>query len=108
ERARLAREGQELTSAVREARARVRDAMDRLKKGEAGRDTLRDVERAVNASAAEIAVGGRVDAALHGDPGGRILREEDLAPGTIVFVPKLRAHAEVRSVGPRGQVQVAA
>ncbi|HVU02628.1 MAG TPA: Smr/MutS family protein [Polyangiaceae bacterium] len=105
ERARLAREGQDLTLAVKQARATLRDAMDRLKKGE----SPKDVERSVNEAAREVALGGRLETALRSDAAPRIvLREGDLAPGDVVWVEKLRAHAEVLEAPQKGQVRVAA
>jgi DNA mismatch repair protein MutS2 len=109
ERARLAREGHELTTAVRQARAQLRDATDRLKKGGGDRNELRDIERAVNASAGEVAVGGRIESALRGEQeAGPLLREADIVPGKTVFVPKLRTHAQIMEVPVRGQVRIAA
>jgi DNA mismatch repair protein MutS2 len=109
ERARLAREGHELTTAVRQARAQLRDATDRLKKGGGDRSELRDIERAVNASAGEVAVGGRIEAALRGQQDDETpLTEAEILPGKTVFVPKLRTHAQILEAPVRGQVRVAA
>jgi DNA mismatch repair protein MutS2 len=109
ERARLAREGHDLTAAVREARARLRDATERLKKGDGNRDSLRDIERAVNASAGEVAVGSRIETALRGEQDeGAAPTEAQLAPGDSVFVRKLRTHGIVLEPPARGQVRVSA
>jgi DNA mismatch repair protein MutS2 len=109
ERARLAREGHELTAAVREARARLRDATDRLKQGGGDRGELRAIERAVNASAGEVAVGGRIETALRGERDeGAAPTEAQLAPGDTVFVRKLRTHGIVLESPARGQVRVSA
>ncbi|HEX7671694.1 MAG TPA: Smr/MutS family protein [Polyangiaceae bacterium] len=109
ERARLAREGHELTTAVRQARAQLRDATDRLKKGDgSNKNDLRDIERAVNTSAGEVAVGGRIETALRGEQDDGRLKAADVVPGLTVFVPKLRTHAQILEAPVRGQVRIAA
>jgi DNA mismatch repair protein MutS2 len=108
ERARLAREGHELTTAVRTARAQLKDATDRLKKGGGDLNALRDIERAVNASAGEVAVGGRIETALRGEQDDGRLEEAAVVPGMTVFVPKLRTHARILEAPTRGQVRVTA
>jgi len=110
ERARLVREGTDLSSAVREARALLRNATARLKKEGLTVEELRATEKEVNAAAREIAVGGRVEQATRKEvaapAGARAARE--LSPGDVVFVKKLGTKAEVLEPPSRGEVRVAA
>jgi DNA mismatch repair protein MutS2 len=108
ERARLAREGSELTARVREARDKLRDATTRLSKGEVDRDELRAIEKAVNAAGREVALGSALDTTLRGAPKAEAPKPESIAVGTTVYVPKLHANAEVIEAPARGQVRVAA
>jgi DNA mismatch repair protein MutS2 len=109
ERARLAREGSELTARVREARDQLRDATSRLKKGELDRDALRDIERTVNAAGREVALGSALQTTLQDSTKSAALGPEArLAAGDTVFVPKLRTNAEVLEAPSRGQIRVAA
>ena len=109
EKARLARESAELTAAVREARTKLRTATDRLGQTDVGKDELRRLEKDVNAAAGEVALGSKVDTALHaGGAQQPAPAEKTLAVGDKVYVPKLRTHAEVLETPSRGQVRVAA
>jgi DNA mismatch repair protein MutS2 len=108
ERARLAREGSELTARVREARDQLRDATSRLKKGELDREALRGIERTVNAAGREVALGSALQTTLQEKSGAALGPEARLAAGDTVFVPKLRANAEVLEAPSRGQIKVAA
>lgn len=110
ERARLAREGSELTARVREARDQLREATSRLKKGEIDRGALRDIEKTVNAAGREVALGSALQTTLHEarESSGALHPETRLVAGDTVFVPKLRANAEVLEAPSRGQVRVAA
>lgn len=110
ERARLAREATDLSSAVRDARALLRSVTARLKKDDLTRDELREAEKEVNAAAREAALGGRVEQALRRDAeapkGARA--PQNLSPGNFVFVKKLGTRAEVLEAPSRGEVRVAA
>jgi DNA mismatch repair protein MutS2 len=109
ERARLARESNELTAAVRDARARLRTASERLGKSDVGRDELRRLEKDVNAAAGEVALGSRVDGALHAGPPSAVPKlTSPISPGDTVYLSKLRTHAEVLEAPSRGMVKVAA
>jgi DNA mismatch repair protein MutS2 len=108
ERARLAREGSELTARVREARDQLRDATTRLKKGDIDREALRTIERAVNAAGREVAVGSALETTLRGAAKGAAADPARLTVGATVFVPKLRTNAEIIEAPARGQVRVAA
>lgn len=109
EKARLARESSELTAAVRDARQKLRAASERLGQTDVGKDELRRLEKDVNAAAGEVALGSKVDAALHASGASQARApERALAVGEKVYVPKLRTHAEVLEAPSRGQVRVAA
>jgi DNA mismatch repair protein MutS2 len=111
ERARLVREAGDLSSAVRDARALLRNATARLKKENLSRDELRDLAGDINAAAREGAVGGPVEQATRKEvkpPSGARVPSRDLAPGDVVLVKKLGAKAEVLEVPSRGEVRVAA
>lgn len=108
ERARLVREGTDLSSAVRDARALLRNATARLKKEDLTAEELRATEKEINTAARETAVGGRVEQATRKDvaapAGARAPRE--LSPGDVVFVKKLGTKAEVLEAPSRGEVRV--
>jgi DNA mismatch repair protein MutS2 len=108
ERARLAREGSELTAKVREARDQLRDATARLKKGDVDRDALREIEKAVNAAGREVALGSSLETTLRGGTKTAVADPASLTVGSTVFVPKLRTHAEIIEAPSRGQVRVSA
>jgi DNA mismatch repair protein MutS2 len=113
EKARLARESSELSAAVRDARTRLRTATDRLGQSDLGREELRRLEKDVNSAAGQVALGSKVDTALHASSAlhagtAPAAQERPIVVGDKVYVAKLRTHAEVIEAPSRGQLRVAA
>jgi DNA mismatch repair protein MutS2 len=94
---------------VRRAREELRAAQARLRSGRADEAALRAVSKAIDSVAHKTSIGGELeprsqDAALDRpavDP-------KDIRVGTRIYVPRIRAEAEVVEVGPSGQLRVAA
>jgi len=112
ERSRLVEQARELTTAVRQARAQLRDAQKRLERRDGSRDELKEIEREVSAAAKHIAIGSALQSATRKEPSGgsgrRPLRASDLVVGALVFVERLGARAQVLSPPQKGHVKVAA
>jgi len=110
EKTRLEGERRELVSAVREARASLRNATERLNKGDVGRDELREVAKSVNRAASAGALGSALHESLDGGSAksGPAIVASELKPGDVVTVPRLGLRAEVLEAPVRGQVRIAA
>ncbi|MEI7891790.1 MAG: Smr/MutS family protein [Myxococcales bacterium] len=106
EKQRLSREGEELMERLRRARDDLRVAQGKLKKPTAER--LVEAERLVNRVAADVAVGGALESAVLGRD--EVVREpvRELRRGMRVWVPRLRAEAEVIERVSEQMVRVAA
>lgn len=109
EQAAITREGAELLQSVRRAREDLRAAQARLRGKQLDEAALREAAKRIDAVAQKTAIGGELE------PKGRAEAAErpPLDPGMIrvgarVFVPRLRAEAEVVEVLAGGQVRVAA
>src|SRR6202034_2886902 len=110
EKALLSREGEELLAKLRRAKDDVREAQARLrnKKDDAG---VREVAKFVEQIASDVAIGGALESAAWNETSAK--GHEPLSPGEIrrgarVYVPRLRAEADVIDVLPDGNVRVAA
>ncbi len=113
ERERLSREGAELMTLLRKAREELREAEAKMRRKKLTEQELREAERAVQGVAAQVSVTGPIGRALEttkgpAGPSRRAAREEDVAPGARVFVPRLNSHVEVLERAGRDQVRVAA
>ncbi|HEU4405171.1 MAG TPA: Smr/MutS family protein [Polyangiaceae bacterium] len=98
-----------LRAEVRGARETLRGAQAALRARPADPGRLRDAARAVDAVAAKVALGGALDpGARAADDEAAPASAEDLRPGARVYVPRLRAEAEVVEALPSGKVRVAA
>ena len=97
-------EVEKLRSAVRRAREDLRQAR-RLLKRRQDEPTTRDVKRRIEAAAKVVAehTRDRTD-----EPVGQPAEAKDLKPGVKVYVPKLRAEAEILEPPRKGSVRVAA
>ncbi len=108
----LEKEAEALFQGVRRAREDLRAAQARLRarKLEAA-DELRETERLVDSVGRKLAIGGELSELVNKpEPlrGEAIESETPLARGTKVWVPRLRAEAEVVAVQGDGQLRVAA
>jgi len=110
ERRALSEEGRDLMERLRRAREDLRAAQARLRAKKIEPQALREAERAVERVAGEVAIGGPLEpAATKVQDGPREpVRAPDLRKGARVWVPRLRAEAEVVEVTAGGQVRVAA
>jgi len=110
----LSEEAAELMDRLRRARDDLRDARARLRSRKVDADGLREAERAIERVAGEVAIGGPLGRLVAGgdtgvDEGQREpVRAPDLRRGARVWVPRLRAEADVVEVLGDGGVRLAA
>lgn len=97
EKAQLSREGQELVARLQRAKEDVRAAQAKLRAKKPDEAAVREAARALDRVASEVAIGGalegavaRVDEAPRAD-----VRVGELRKGLRVWVPRLRAEADV-------------
>ncbi len=110
EKALLSEEGAELMERLRRARDELREARARLRAKKADAPSLREAERAIDRVASEVAIGGTLEplvANVAAEPSAPVQRSE-VRRGGRVWVPRLRAEAEVVDVLGDGMVRVAA
>jgi DNA mismatch repair protein MutS2 len=110
----LSEEAAELMERLRRARDDLRDARARLRSRKVDAEGLREAERAIERVAGEVAIGGPLGHLVAGVDSGadetqrEPVRAPDLRRGARVWVPRLRAEAEVVEVLDDGAVRVAA
>jgi DNA mismatch repair protein MutS2 len=105
----LGEEARELLDRLRRAREELREAQARLRAKKVEPEALREAERAIARVAGQVAIGGVFEplvASPDEEPRDPV-RALDLRKGTRVWVPRLRAEAEVVEVMGE-QVRVAA
>lgn len=110
ERVLLSREGEELLGKLRRAKEDLGAAQAKLRGKHPDAAEVKEAARAIAKVAAEVAVGGELE------PLGSRVPEVEAAPlaperirkGARVFVPRLRAEAEIVELLGQGQVRVAA
>ncbi len=106
----LGEEARELMERVRRAREDLREAQAKLRTKKADAEVVREAERAIDRVAGEVAIGGPL-AGLVSDveeAPREALRATELRKGARVWVPKLRAEAEIVDVLGGDHVRVAA
>ncbi|HEV8245129.1 MAG TPA: Smr/MutS family protein [Polyangiaceae bacterium] len=105
----LERESRELIGLVRQARAEVREARQRLKEPHGGAE-LRDIERSISRAATHVAVGGtvaqRAGSSERTAPPANL--EAELLPGSAVRLRNAGTLAIVEALPERGQVRLRA
>jgi DNA mismatch repair protein MutS2 len=110
----LSEEAAELMERLRRARDDLRDARARLRSRKVDAEAVREAERAIERVSGEVAIGGPLGRLVAGRDSGaeemdrEPVRMPDLRKGTRVWVPRLRAEADVVEVLPDGGVRVAA
>jgi DNA mismatch repair protein MutS2 len=107
----LEKEAEGLLSGVRRAREDLRAAQARLRARRLEAEEIRETERMVDSVGKKLAIGGELSELVERpEPvrGERIETETPIAKGTKVWVPRLRAEAEVVAVQGDGQLRVAA
>jgi DNA mismatch repair protein MutS2 len=105
------READALLTAVRKAREELRGVQAKLRAKKLDEQEIRDASRALERIASDVAIGGPLEPLLvsseRTETGRERVRATELRKGTRVWVPKLRAEAEVIEVAG-AQVRVAA
>jgi DNA mismatch repair protein MutS2 len=109
ERSIVTQEGQALMESVRRAREDLRAAQARLRGKQTSQDDLRAAARAIDAVAQKTAIGGELEPRAQVEAATRrSLTPDEIRVGSRVYVPRLRAEAEVVEVLASGQLRVAA
>jgi DNA mismatch repair protein MutS2 len=104
----LSREAEALMASLRRAKDDLRAAQSRLRTKNLDEPTLRETGRAIDRIAAQTSLGGELEELTM--RGSEVVRAhvspETLKRGARVYVPKLRAEAEVLEVSGNGQIRV--
>jgi DNA mismatch repair protein MutS2 len=109
ERATITREGGALLESLRRAREELRGAQARLRGNKLTDDDVRAAARAIEAVAHQTSIGGELEPRAASDAVERApVAAGDLRVGMRVYVPRLRAEAEIVEVLGGGQLRVAA
>jgi DNA mismatch repair protein MutS2 len=106
----LSDEGRELMERLRRARDELREAQTRLRAKKSEPQAVREAALAIERVVGEVAIGGPLEPVVAPvDLTDRPpVRSPDLRKGLRVWVPRLRAEAEVVELLPGGDVRVAA
>jgi DNA mismatch repair protein MutS2 len=106
----LGEEARELMERIKRARDDVREAQAKLRAKKLEPEALREAERAVDRAAGEVAIGGALEGLVvqEAEAPREAVRASELRKGARVWVPKLRAEADVVEVLAGEQVRVAA
>jgi len=108
ERSKLSREGEKLLADIRRARGDVRSARRRLRRKRLDEAGVEEAERSVDAAAAEVREVERTQEPGEAPEDLPAPVEGELSVGSRVWVPRLKAVAEVLERPARGRVKVAA
>jgi DNA mismatch repair protein MutS2 len=109
ERAAVTREGEALLGSLKRARDDLRAAQARLRGARPTEDDVRAAARAIDAVAHKAAIGGELEVKAAADAVERApVQASEIRVGSRVYVPRLRAEAEVVEVLGGGQLRVAA
>lgn len=109
ERAAITKEGEALMASVKRAREELRAAQARLRGGRLTEEDLRAAARSIDAVAHKTSIGGELEPRAVSEGAERApVNPGDIRVGLRVYVPRLRASAEVVEVLGGGQLRVAA
>ncbi len=109
ERVAVTREGEALLASLKTAREDLRAAQARLRAGKATEDELRSATRAIDAVAHKASIGGELEPRAAADGVDRAaVPSGEIRVGLKVYVPRLRAEAEIVEVLAGGALRVAA
>jgi DNA mismatch repair protein MutS2 len=109
ERATVTQEGESLLAALKKAREDLRSAQSRLRARTLTDEDVRAAARTIDAVAHKASIGGELEPRAAADAIDRApVPAEDLRVGLKVYVPKLRAEAEIVEILGGGQLRVAA
>ncbi len=109
ERTAITKEGEALLASVKRAREELRAAQARLRGHRPTEEDLRAAAKSIDAVAHKTSIGGELEPRAVSDSVERgPVDAGDLRPGMRVYVPRLRAEAEIVEVLGGGQLRVAA
>jgi DNA mismatch repair protein MutS2 len=105
----VSREAEALLAGLRRAKDDLRAAQAKLRTKKVDESQLREAARAIDRVAGQASLGGELETVtMRADETPRqIVRKEQLRKGSRVYVPRLRAEADVLEVQPNGTVRVA-
>ncbi|HOT12428.1 MAG TPA: Smr/MutS family protein, partial [Polyangiaceae bacterium] len=104
----LSEHTQGLLSAIQRAREELRMAQQRLRSKKLNEEALKEIKRTVDAVAQKVAMGGELEPVQAKTTASTTpLSPEMIGPGQRVYVPRLRAEAQIVDVLKQGQVRVA-
>ncbi len=106
ERERLEREARDLSQAVRQARAELHHVTQRLRAQELSQRELKELEKQVDDAGRQLGIGGRLDQATRGTPGGTAPDAAQLVVGTRVRVLPGGQVGDVAEAPVRGKLRV--
>ncbi len=109
ERVAITREGEQLLAGLKKAREDLRTAQARLRGDRQTEEDVRAAARAIDAVAHQASIGGELEPRSPADAVDRAsVSTSDIRVGLKVYVPRLRAEAEIVEVLGGGQLRVAA
>jgi DNA mismatch repair protein MutS2 len=109
ERVAVTREGEQLLASLKRAREELRLCQARLRGGKLTEEELRATARAIDAVAHKASIGGELEPRAASDAVERAgVVAGEVRVGLKVYVPRLRAEAEIVEVLGGGQIRVAA
>ena len=108
----ISREAETLLASLRKSREELRQVQFRLRARRIDEQGAREAQKAIERVGERLALGGDLERHLPGarsapEPRGELERGE-VRKGSKVYVPRLRADAEVVELLPEGQLRVAA
>jgi DNA mismatch repair protein MutS2 len=108
EKAYITKESEALLQSIKRAREDLRAAQARLRAGKLEEAELRAAAKIVDAVAAKVAIGGELEPRSDPEPPARAsVPATSVKIGARVFVPRLRAEAEIVEILGGGQLRVA-
>jgi DNA mismatch repair protein MutS2 len=109
ERNTITKEGEALMTSLRRAREELRSAQAKLRGGKPSAEDVRAAAKSIDAVAHKTSIGGELEPRAQVEATERpALDPESLRVGMRVYVPRLRAEAEIVDVFPSGGLRVAA
>jgi DNA mismatch repair protein MutS2 len=91
----ISREAEALLASLRRAKEDLRAAQAKLRNKKIDESALREAARAIDLVASQATLGGELESVTMRNDEAPPLRREELKRGTKVYVPRLRAEAEV-------------
>jgi DNA mismatch repair protein MutS2 len=109
ERTAITKEGEALMTSLRRAREELRAAQAKLRGGKPSAEDVRAAAKGIDSVAHKTSIGGELEPRAQVESAERpALDPDSLRVGMRVYVPRLRAEAEIVDVFPSGGLRVAA